>query len=473
MGNILFKTKRVFLLIVYMISHFLNVYSMQLTENEDINNSRYPKQIKLNEKIAGLSKLWSEIKYNFVNIDQISFDIDSLYTIYIEQTVNTQNDIEYYEVLQDFAASFNDSHTEVFSPYHWNEYNDYIPITFNTYDDGIFLVSIRKGSCLDSTFLRAKLLEVDNTPVIQWLKENHYKSISGSNERGKLSIAVSKMHGGAKNSNFNATVQKKDGKVCEISVKRDGEQTRTAEDQLWGIPAPTSYSPIKTRWTDEIAILEIKTFSPDKMIDSIDFHMMKIIEHNPKGLIIDLRNNRGGMSNVGFHLQKYLMKQDYLITFGWEKRINDGYGRSQGNYRKEYEDFYLYRAYETGKGDTICIGPKFPRITVPVAILINKNCFSACEDFLVNLYEIPDRPIFIGDETAGSTGSPLVLELPNGGIARICTLRITYPFSGEIFFKNGVIPDIKVSNSVDDDLDNYDRGIKTAIDQINSLLNSL
>lgn len=32
----------------------------------------------LEDKIYGLSLLWSEVKYNFVNIDRLDFNLDSL-----------------------------------------------------------------------------------------------------------------------------------------------------------------------------------------------------------------------------------------------------------------------------------------------------------------------------------------------------------------------------------------------------------
>ena len=263
--------KKVIFLVVFWVVNNI-VYSQQLMDN-DITHSIYPDKITLNEKIVGLSKLWSEIKYNFVNIDQITFDVDSLYAECLKQVVDSKNDIEYYDKLGLFIAQFNDSHTEVYSPYRWNDYNDYIPMIFKEYDNGIYLVSIRK----------------------------------------------------------------------------------------------------------------------------------------------------------------------------------------------EYELFYLYKAYKTGVGDTIRIKPDFPRIKVPVVILINENCASACEDFLVNIYEVSDRPLIIGTETAGTTGAPLVINMPNGGMARICTLRITYPYSGKPFIKKGISPDIEIYNSLDDDLFGYDRALEAAI----------
>ena len=459
--------KKVFFLMAFLAVFNAIVYSEQLLDNDDAP-SIYPNKITLNEKIVGLSKLWSEIKYNFVNIDQISFDIDSLYAEYLNHVVNSKNDVEYYDVLGLFIAHFKDSHTEVYSPYRWNDYNDYIPMIFKEYNNGIYLVSIRKGSCLDSTYIGAKLLEIESSPVMEWMEKNVYSSIAASNDKIKQRIAVLKIHGGVKNSYFNATVQKLDGTITSIHVKRDGEQTRIPEDQSWGIEISRKYFPIETIWKNKIAILGIKTFQPEKMIDLIDSHISEIIENEPQGLIIDLRNNGGGSSNVGFHLQKYLTSQDYFISFGWERRINDGYGRAQGNYRKEYELFYLYKAYKAGAGDTIRIKYEFSRIKVPVVILINENCASACEDFLVNIYEVPNRPLIFGTETSGTTGAPLVINMPNGGMARICTLRITYPYSGKPFVKKGISPDIEVCNSLEDDLSDYDRTLETAINHIKS-----
>ena len=123
------------------------------------NTIDYPDDISTEEKIMGLSKLWSEIKYNFVNIDQIDFDPDTLFFEYIPRVLNASNDIEYYDILQQFAAAFNDGHTEVDSPFSWNEYNDYVPFLMEEGEDGIFIVNARED-CLDSTFFKAKVQEV-------------------------------------------------------------------------------------------------------------------------------------------------------------------------------------------------------------------------------------------------------------------------------------------------------------------------
>lgn len=67
----------------------------------------------LEDKVYGLSLLWSEIKYNFVNIDRLDFDVDSLYRETMRRVLDTKSDVEYYRELDRFMIAFNDAHTEI------------------------------------------------------------------------------------------------------------------------------------------------------------------------------------------------------------------------------------------------------------------------------------------------------------------------------------------------------------------------
>src|SRR5665647_1862877 len=103
----------------------------------------YPNTLSLNEKIKGLSEVWSEVRYNFVNIDKITFNEDSLYNETIQKVLNTKNDIEYYDVIQNYLAMFNDGHTQLWSaPYSWNTYNDYIPALITEINKRFYFTSI-------------------------------------------------------------------------------------------------------------------------------------------------------------------------------------------------------------------------------------------------------------------------------------------------------------------------------------------
>lgn len=51
-----------------------------------------PDTVSQNEKLYHLGRTWSEIKYNFVNMDQVNFDIDSLYRAYIPKIKKVEYD---------------------------------------------------------------------------------------------------------------------------------------------------------------------------------------------------------------------------------------------------------------------------------------------------------------------------------------------------------------------------------------------
>lgn len=136
-----------------------------------------------------------------------------------------------------------------------------------------------------------------------------------------------------------------------FDVIRDGESTRTPDEQWWEPKSERKRNwrdKIALNWENDIAIVSIDKFWPEEeMCHKIDSIMQIVRKENPAGLVIDLRNNGGGSTNVAQHLQMYLTDADSLRTFGWQTRKNLGYGRAQGNYREEYEDYFEYTAYET------------------------------------------------------------------------------------------------------------------------------
>ena len=71
--------------------------------------------IPAEQKAYELSVLWKETSYNFGNIDNCpGLDIDSLYRAFLPKVTETKDDFEYWKMLQQFMACFNNGHTKVF-----------------------------------------------------------------------------------------------------------------------------------------------------------------------------------------------------------------------------------------------------------------------------------------------------------------------------------------------------------------------
>jgi C-terminal processing protease CtpA/Prc len=304
-------------------------------------------------------------------------------------------------------------------------------------------------------------------PAIDYLKDQVFPYISASTKQHLWMQAVFKIQSGFKDKAFNGTIKKSDGSIERIVLVRNGEETRTTKDEYWGVIQKSSGKIVDLDWAENnIAIIGFNRFSPEeKAIQEFDVVAEKV--QKAEGVIIDLRKNGGGSTGVAWHLQKYLTKGKSFLNYSWETRVNDGVKKANGNWIVEFEDYYLNKALYFEEPEVVSVSDTFSRINCPVVILVSRFTFSAAEDFLVNIYEVPGRPVLIGEETGGSTGSPLVVPgLPGGGYARICTRRICYPISGKRFVNSGVKPDIEVKQTIDDYLNGKDVVLIKAIEEI-------
>lgn len=69
------------------------------------------------EKLAGLGKFWSEVKYNFAFPDRlVALDWDKLYLDSIPKVIATKSTEEYYAELMRLCARLQDGHTNVYPP---------------------------------------------------------------------------------------------------------------------------------------------------------------------------------------------------------------------------------------------------------------------------------------------------------------------------------------------------------------------
>lgn len=235
---------------------------------------------------------------------------------------------------------------------------------------------------------------------------------------------------------------------------------------------------LELKWyKNDIAYVALNSFSDWQI--SMNFKE-KIPElKKARALIVDLRKNGGGNTNIGMEIFKHLTNDTILYgsktqsrlhipTFkAWGKwtsekdTINNAWAKQEYlSYRDEYYHNFPYRP------DTISVDDrrllKNRRIIVPTVVLIGHNTASAAEDFLIYA-DNQEHMTKIGEPTFGSTGQPMFFDLPNGGAARICTKKDTYP-NGKEFVGVGIQPDIKVSKSLSDYMENKDPVLDKAIE---------
>lgn len=437
-------------------------------------NAQIPNSLSKREKVYGLSKFWQEVNYNFVylnNVDREKWEYD--YKTLIEEVQKTENDYEYYRLLQKFCATLKDGHTNVYFPDTLQNsiYNTYFGEyrLFLTNVEGKAIVTRTNLSKKDEIPIGTEVIKVNGIDTKNYLEKEVIPYISSSTDYVLLDWAISRMLQAPKGTSFDVTFKLPNGKIKELKLTH----TETEEKEVY--PEFEDWQLFEFKWIDEdIAYISLNSFGNPK-IDTLFFDKLPEL-YKAEKLIIDLRKNGGGSTNIGRDILQYLTSDTLLYGAKTQSRLHIPSFKAWGKWTevkdtignewatKEYlsyhDNFYHDFHYEA---DTIKIKEK--RLVVPTAILIGHNTASAAEDFLIYADNQPHMTK-IGEPTFGSTGQPMLFELPGGGSARVCTKKDTYP-NGKEFVGFGILPDIEVKKSFEDYMENKDPVLEKAVQYLN------
>ncbi|WDE14344.1 S41 family peptidase [Thalassomonas haliotis] len=445
-------------------------------------NHQVEQALTMEEKIYGLSLFWKEVSYNFAYFDQVAeLDWDATYIRYLAQVHNTKNNFEYYRLMSRLAAELKDGMTLVKMPAHLvKQYIDFPAIKLAEAEGKAIVVSI-EASVKDRLPVGAIILAVDKEPVLDKLKRDVFPYISSSTEHIKLDKAIQGSYldgygllAGAPGSWVDIQFQHPDGQVKNVSLERNmtGREIHWHASKAYTRREADKKASISFRQLEDgISYISINNFYDDEIVDKFKAQVAKI--QQTKGLILDIRANGGGNTMIAEEILKYLTFHD-LTGAKSKMRVHNATYKAWGKYgeqyawARKYKSYFLDQAWSEVQPDVLVADdvPRNEKIVVPTVILIGRETSGAAEDFLLYA-DGADHLITIGEPTFGSTGQPLILDLPGGGTASICTKRDTYA-DGRDFVGYGIMPDIQVTRSIDYYMTNVDMGLKAARDYLHN-----
>lgn len=146
---------------------------------------------------------------------------------------------------------------------------------------------------------------------------------------------------------------------------------------------------------DTVGYLRIPSFSSTISPNTLNYVLSAM--RPAKGLIIDIRDNGGGMlTNISEVVSRFI---DRRITAGYVRhKVGPGYEDFSEPFAIEYDpapDGYM------------------TFLDKPVCVLTNRSCFSAANDFVAVMKQL-DNVRIVGARTGGGGGMPFSSELPNG-----------------------------------------------------------
>ncbi|WP_158602583.1 S41 family peptidase [Proteiniphilum sp. X52] len=378
------------------------------------------------EKITGLSKCWSEVKYNFVYFDKLSFDWDSLYQATIPVVLATKNDFEYFRELQRFIATLKDGHTSV----SWERrdlWNNWATIPLLTkLIEGKMVVTAVLNDTLEQKGIKEglEIIQINEMDVHKYVSTKIKPYIHSSTEQWmNLRAYGREATRGKKSEEIRLTFKDKDGKTFSHSISHSMSEKNLSSKPLFDFK----------EMDDNIGLLKINSFWGDNYIEQFDSIYEKLVHLD--ALIIDIRNNGGGNSNYSRYVLSHLTSETFKMS-DWSSPLFIP-AHASWNYAKEW---YSQKSadYNPVMNKTI--------FSKPIVLLINEGTFSAAEDFCVGFRNMK-RGSIIGTPSGGSTGNPIVFTLPGEGRIQICTKKDTYP-DGTKFVGVGILPDIEVKETV-------------------------
>tara|TARA_R110000744_G_scaffold24561_5_gene61507 strand:+ start:1178 stop:2605 length:1428 start_codon:yes stop_codon:yes gene_type:complete len=440
------------------------------------NESR---ELSIEQKGYGVSLFWKEASYNFAYFDQVEdLDWDATYISYLSEAKNTKNNFEYYRLLSRFAAELNDGMTFINFPENLVEENIDFPRVKLAEADGDAVIIAVDNELKGKIVLGSIVLEVDGRSTQNVLEKDVFPYISSSTYPIKIDRAIkgSQTHGygllaGKPNSIVSLKLKRPDGVIETIELERNLAASPVSWYSSNGIVLKEidhDESMTSNILENDIFYIAINNFTDIEIVEN--FKALIPTMKRAKGLILDLRFNRGGNTMIVEDILKHLTFHDltgakskmrvHNATFkAWGKYAND-YG-----WAKKYESYFLDEAWNEIPPDVISsdeVSYK-DKVVIPTVILIGRNTSSAAENFLIYA-EKAENFTTIGEPTFGSTGEPLIIELPGGGSAKICTKRDTYP-DGRDFVGYGIKPDILVSRDISYYLSNVDLLLQVALKQ--------
>jgi len=149
----------------------------------------------------------------------------------------------------------------------------------------------------------------------------------------------------------------------------------------------------------------------------------RLVQQGATGLILDLRNNPGGLLEGAVGVAEPFFRREELIVY------------TQGRKPGDREDF---RAKTTGAP-----------ILLPVAVLINAGSASAAE-IVAGALKDAGRAVIVGERSFGKGSVQSVFKLRNGEGLRLTTARYYTP-GGLSIHERGIAPHVEVVMSSEED----------------------
>lgn len=319
----------------------------------------------------------------------------------------------FYGAIDGMLAATGDPYTTFFDPKEQKDFNESISGKFEGIgaemgirDDILTIIAPLEGTPAERAGLRPndKVLKIDGEPSSSY----------------KLEEAVSKIRG-PKGTSVKLTIYRSgEEESREITVDRDVINVKS----------------VKLTFRDDgIAVLRVSRFGDDTE-NEFRKAVLDVAAKKPKGVILDLRSNPGGLLEAAVDMASLMLPSDTTVV------IEEN---GKGERREE----------RTRGGDRLS--------GIPTVVLIDEGSASASEILSGALRENRDNVALIGKKSYGKGSVQELIPVGSTMSVKVTVARWLTPKGNQIN-KQGIAPDVEVNLSVDDIKNNRDPQMDRAVE---------
>ncbi len=265
---------------------------------------------------------------------------------------------------------------------------------------------------------------IDDTPAYKaGIKSGDYIiKVNETNLRGvSLTEAVKRMKGEAGTDAVLTILRRGEAKELVFYVKRAVIQIQSVRSRQ--LESGIAY----------IRVTQFEQATAEKMVRAIN-DAYKQNNGQIKGLILDLRNDPGGVLEASVAVSAAFLPKDALVVYT-EGRIEDAKMRLSAK-KEDYQR-------RGGKPDVLAeLNPAAK--TVPLIVLVNNGSASASE-IVAGALQDHKRAIIMGTQTFGKGSVQTILPISDNSAIKLTTARYFTP-SGRSIQAKGISPDKQVDD---------------------------
>lgn len=192
---------------------------------------------------------------------------------------------------------------------------------------------------------------------------------------------------------------------------------------------------VESRMEGDIAYVKINNFG-EKTTAELRAALQEVMGNNPKGLVLDLRNNPGGLLRTAIDVMSQLVPSGQVVML---EKFGDG----------------RERTYEAESGGLAT--------EIPLVVLINKGSASASE-IVAGAVQDLKRGTVVGETSYGKGSVQNVHQLDNDAGQLRVTIALWYTPNGRTIHKQGIQPDTEVELTDEDRTAKRDPQLEKALE---------